>query len=66
MDRLSWDEYFCKIAKAYGIKSTRVNNNSELENQIEGILNYNGPVICEVMMPTNQLLIPRVQSKKKQ
>ena len=55
---------FCKIAKAYGIKSTRVNNNSELENQIEDILSYNGPIICEVMMPVNQLLIPRVQSKK--
>ena len=55
---------FCKIAKAYGIKSIRVNNNNELENQVEGILSYDGPIICEVMMPTNQLLIPRVQSKK--
>ena len=55
---------FCEIAKAYGIKSIRVNNNNELENQVEGILSYDGPIICEVMMPTNQLLIPRVQSKK--
>ena len=55
---------FCKISKAYGIKSIRVNNNKQLEDQIESILNYPGPIVCEVMMPTNQLLIPRVQSKK--
>jgi|TARA_R110001592_G_scaffold71981_3_gene219682 acetolactate synthase I/II/III large subunit len=55
---------FCKIATAYGIKSIKLNNNKELDLQIESVLNYKGPILCEIMMPPNQLLIPRVQSKK--
>jgi acetolactate synthase I/II/III large subunit len=55
---------FCKIAKAYGIKSIRVNNNKQLEDKIEDVLNYSGPILCEIMMPSDQLLVPRVQSKK--
>jgi acetolactate synthase I/II/III large subunit len=35
-----------------------------LEKNIHMVLNYNGPIICEIMMPEQQLLIPRVQSKK--
>ena len=28
------------------------------------VLSYDGPVLCEIMMVENQLLVPRVQSKK--
>jgi acetolactate synthase-1/2/3 large subunit len=55
---------FTKIAKAYGIKNYRFNNNIELVNGIDEILNTNEPVICEIMMLENQLLTPRVQSSK--
>ena len=55
---------FCAIAGAYGIESVRFINNDMLEKNIHMVLNYNGPIICEIMMPEQQLLIPRVQSKK--
>lgn len=55
---------FVELAKAYGIKTFRFENNNQLEEQIDGVLNYKGAVLCEIMMPENQLLIPRVQSSK--
>ena len=55
---------FTRIADAYGIKRFRFNNNEELENNIDNVMNYNGPVLVEIMMTENQLLIPRVQSSK--
>ena len=55
---------FSKVANAYGIKSFKFNDNAELENEIDDVINYEGPVLCEIMMVENQLLIPRVQSKK--
>ncbi len=53
-----------KIANAYGIHYMRVSENGELERKIDELRAYKGPVIFEVMTPSNQLLIPRVASKK--
>ena len=36
----------------------------DLENNIDEVLNTKGPVLCEIMMVENQLLVPRVQSRK--
>ena len=55
---------FIKISEAYGLKSFRFNNNNDLENNIDEVLNTKGPVLCEIMMVENQLLVPRVQSRK--
>jgi len=55
---------FCAIGEAYGIETIRLHNNQDLEDDIQAILDFEGPIICEVMMPEHQLLIPRVQSKK--
>ena len=55
---------FLKIADAYGFTNYRFSTNSELEEGIEAALNNTGPVLVEVLMPEDQLLIPRVQSSK--
>jgi acetolactate synthase I/II/III large subunit len=54
-----------KVATAYGIKSERVSNHDELRSRIGRILAEPGPFICEIMMPEDQPLIPRVSSLKK-
>ena len=55
---------FCAIGKAYGIKTIYLSNLKELNLQIQNILDYDGTIICEIMMPEHQLIIPRVQSQK--
>lgn len=54
-----------KISNAYGIKFFIVNKNDELDEIIKMALDYDGPVICEIMMPRDQLIIPTVSSVKK-
>jgi acetolactate synthase-1/2/3 large subunit len=55
---------FIKLGEAYGFKTFKLKNNTELQDNINLILNTKGPVLCEIMMTENQLLIPRVQSSK--
>jgi acetolactate synthase-1/2/3 large subunit len=53
-----------KIANAYGIPFIRVSKLSELDTKLTALMKFEGNMICEVMTPPNQLLIPRVASKK--
>ncbi|MBM3229533.1 thiamine pyrophosphate-binding protein [Candidatus Parvarchaeota archaeon] len=53
-----------KIAKAYGIKSIIVSKISGLDDAIKEALESPGHVICEVISPEDQLVIPRVASEK--
>jgi acetolactate synthase-1/2/3 large subunit len=55
---------FIKLAKAYGFKTFSFTNNKELEDGIDQVLSTKGPVLCEIKMVENQLLVPRVQSSK--
>ena len=53
-----------KIADLYGIKYLAIKTMDELDSKIDELISYNGPMICEVFTPREQLLIPRVASKK--
>jgi acetolactate synthase I/II/III large subunit len=53
-----------KIAQAYGIKGIRIENVDEVESKLQEMFDHDGPVICEVMTPEWQLLIPRIASDK--
>jgi len=55
-----------KIAKAYGIKFIRTKDSKKLSHIINFVLNYEGPIICEVVTPENQEIIPTVASEKKE
>ncbi len=55
-----------KIAKAYGINFIRISKNNQLDVGIDKTLNSSGPVICEIMCPENQEIIPTVASEKRQ
>ena len=60
-----WCPDSLKIAKAYGIKGVRIDSHKDLEKQIREVLAYKGPVICDVIMPEWQQLIPRTASVKR-
>ena len=52
------------IAEAYGIKGVRIDKLEDLDRKIQKVLDYDGPVICDVVTPEWQLIIPRVSSDK--
>lgn len=59
-----WCPDSLEIAKAYGIKGVRIDSVEGIEEKIREVLEFDGPVICDVMTPEWQLLIPRVASDK--
>ena len=60
-----WCPDSLKIATAYGIKGVRINSIDEIDKKVKEVLEYNGPVICDIMTPEWQLLIPRTASDKR-
>lgn len=59
-----WCPDAMKIAEAYGIKGIRITQVAELDEKIKEVLNYEGPVICDVLTQEWQLIVPRVSSDK--
>lgn len=59
-----WCPDSLKIAQAYAIKGVRINNVGEVEPKIREVMECDGPVLCDVMTPEWQLIIPRISSEK--
>jgi len=51
-----------KIANAYGIKFVKISETEEMDTKIDEILDFDGPVICEVIVSEDQEIIPTVSS----
>ncbi|MDD2890484.1 MAG: thiamine pyrophosphate-binding protein [bacterium] len=54
-----------KIANAYGLKTFKINNQDKMEEKINTMLNYDGPVICEVIVNPDFLTQPKISSEIK-
>lgn len=55
---------FCRLAEAYGIPGFRLHTLDDVKTNLADLLSTPGPALIEINMVRNQLLIPRVQSKK--
>lgn len=54
-----------KIAYAFGIEASRIENHHQLQEELDTILAKEGPYLCEIKMPEEQPLIPRSSSLKR-
>lgn len=59
-----WCPDSLKIAAAYGIRGVRIEKAEEVDSKIKEVLESDDPVVCEIMTPEWQLLIPRIASDK--
>lgn len=57
--------HIAEIANAYGLKTVTIHNNAELAEKVREVLEYNGPVICEVMTPIELTASPKQVSYKR-
>ena len=57
---------FVKVAEAHGIKSFRISDNTELENKLDEILSFDGPVLCELMVDPDLVTMPRISNYQKE
>jgi len=53
-----------RIANAYELPYVKIENSLELREKLQRILNTEGPVVCEVICPENQEIIPAVSAVK--
>jgi len=53
-----------KIADAYGIKTFRIVNHGEMEEKIKSVMNFDGPVVCDVLIQPDQTFSPRTSSER--
>lgn len=51
-----------KVAHAYGLPYTRIEDKSALAHSIQQVLDSDGPIVCEVMIAPNEERIPRASS----
>jgi acetolactate synthase-1/2/3 large subunit len=56
---------FVKVGEAYGIKSIRINNHKEMKKKIQYVLNYPGPIICDINALKEFSLTPKLLTKKR-
>jgi acetolactate synthase I/II/III large subunit len=52
-----------KLAGAFGIKTLRIQDQSELRKVIRQVLDTDGPIVCEVMVQPDQPIGPRASSR---
>jgi acetolactate synthase-1/2/3 large subunit len=52
-----------KIVEAYGIKTCRIHNQANLNQEIREVLDYPGPIVCEIMFPVDGRLEPKITAK---
>jgi acetolactate synthase-1/2/3 large subunit len=55
---------FLKIAEAHDIKGVRLDSHQGLKQQLEEIMDHDGPVLCEIMMDHDQLQAPKAINRR--
>lgn len=54
-----------KVAEAYGLKTFQIKNNGQLNEIVPEVLDYNGPVICEVFVSIKLSALPKQVSYRR-
>ena len=52
---------FAKVAKAYGIESVTVYDKDDIDEKLKYVMEYDGPVLCNILIDTEQKLIPKLE-----
>lgn len=53
-----------KIAQAFGIATTQINNHKELEERIKEVLDYERPILCSVELKHGEKIAPKLEFRK--
>jgi acetolactate synthase-1/2/3 large subunit len=53
-----------RVAEAYGIKAVRIFQQNEIVEKIRSVMEFPGPVLCDVLIQPDQIFEPRTSSQK--
>ena len=54
-----------KLADAFDLPFVKIASENDLQEQIKQVLEMNGPVLCEVVMPSEYIFAPKLSSERK-
>lgn len=54
---------FVKVAEAYNLKAVRICSDDDTDKKIQEVLDYDGPVVCEVIVQEFAPIVPRIASR---
>jgi acetolactate synthase-1/2/3 large subunit len=54
-----------KVASAYGLTTTQIVEQSDIRQQVRNVLQMEGPVVCEVMVPPDEPRAPSLSSMRR-
>lgn len=54
---------FTKVAEAYGLKAVKICSGDDIDAKIQEVLDYDGPVVCEVLVQEFAPIVPRIASR---
>jgi acetolactate synthase-1/2/3 large subunit len=57
---------FLKVAEGFGIHTAKIENHSNIREKVRTVLDFDGPVVCEVMISPDQYTAPRITSTQRQ
>ncbi len=55
---------FIKLANAFNIQSIRIDTENDIDKKLLQVLDYNGPMICEVILEEDYIFTPKLSSEK--
>ena len=55
---------YVRVGKAYGIKTIRIHNHQDMVKKINYVLNYQGPILCDINAVRELMLSPKLTTKK--
>lgn len=55
---------FIKVAQAFGLNAVRIESPDNLPEQINKVLDSDGPIVCEVMVNPDYIFSPKLSAKK--
>lgn len=55
---------YIKLGNAFGLKTVKIDNLKNLEEQIRKVLETPGPVLCEVMLTPGYTFAPKLSARK--
>ncbi len=54
-----------KLAEAYGVPSASISDQADLRHQIRAVLDSPGPIVCEVIAPSEEQRAPRISTMQR-
>ena len=54
---------FVEIGKAFGLKTLKIETNRNLSEKISEVLDFKGPILCEIMIKKDYIFTPKLSSR---